>query len=46
METSKFGYTEVEKIDRAALYYKNNLPPYQNLNDDIQKLKEWISAIL
>ena len=45
-DTSKFGFTEVEKIDPTALYYKNNIPPYQNLNDDTQKLKEWLSAIL
>lgn len=43
LDTSKFGHTEVEKIDRTALYYKNNLSPNQNLTDDVQKVKRWFA---
>lgn len=43
LDQSKFGHTEVEKIDRNALYYKNNLTPNQNLTDDVHKIKKWIT---
>lgn len=41
-DTTKFGFTEVEKIDTKALYYKNSVPPYQNLTDDVKKLASLI----
>jgi hypothetical protein len=42
LDKSRFGYAEVEKIDRTTLYYKSNVPPYQNLTNDTHKLKEWL----
>lgn len=45
LDTTKFGYAEIEKIDRNALYYKKNITPNQNLTDSIHKLKEWFSDL-
>jgi hypothetical protein len=40
LDTSKFGFAKVDKIDKKALYYKDNLSPNRNLNNDIDVLKK------
>ncbi len=46
IDKTKFGFTEVESMDKKALYYKDKIHPFDNVTNDFNDFKEWLKQII